>query len=86
MIEIKIDGLNTIEIVATGDRSKILAECSSVLHSTAEILHCIDDSKSKVKHLECLSLAAQQLLPLHEMFASVSCDVNVTDGEDGNGE
>lgn len=86
MIEIKIDGVNTIEIVATGDRGRILAECSSLLHSAAEILHCIDDTKSKVKQLEYLSLAAQQLLPLHEMFASVSCDVKVTDGEDGNGE
>lgn len=86
MIEIKISGVDTVEIFATGDRSSLLAECNTVVFSAAEILAQIDESTPKEKSLKIVCAAAQDVLPIHNAFATVACNVELTDGEDGNGE
>ena len=86
MIEIKISGVDEIEIYATGDRNSILAECNTIVFSAAEVLSQIDKSASKEKSLKIVCTAAQEMFSLHNAFATVACDIELTDGEDGNGE
>ena len=79
MIEIKIDG-ETIEIFATGTKGKLTAECSSVIHSAAEILYKVEgEKKSKEHYLDSLCGAAMFTLPFHEALKNVACDVEITD-------
>ena len=79
MIDIKIDGV-TIEIFATGTKKILRADCSSVIHSAAEILYKVDgEKKSKEQYLDNLCEAAKLTLPLHKKFVTVACDVKITD-------
>lgn len=79
MIEIKIDG-ETIEIFATGTKRNLRAECSSVIHSAAEISYKVEGGKkSKDQYLDVLYEVAKFTLPLHEIFKTVACDVEITD-------
>lgn len=79
MIEIKIDG-EKIEIFATGTKRNLRAECSSVIHSAAEISYKIEGGKkSKDQYLDVLYEVAMFTLSFHEIFKTVACDVEITD-------